>query len=212
MQIPNDAPPTVSLAALRAEIDALDQSLLSLLNQRALVAEQVGDFTRAEGTPFFRPDRVAQVIEKIRLANQGPLKGEHVAVIWREIMSACLALEAPQRIAYLGPSGTFSEEAAVRFFGSSIQHVPCTSFDEVFHATTSGAAQFRAKAPMSTMTTLITNQASQVIILLAPLPVQNRVCCPLGSGGLSCMWRKPLAIDFCKASTAASLSLPPTWS
>lgn len=142
MQIPDDAPPTVSLAALRAEIDALDQSLLSLLNQRALVAEQVGDFKRAEGTPFFRPDRVAQVIEKIRLANQGPLKGEHVAVIWREIMSACLALEAPQRVAYLGPSGTFSEEAAIRFFGSSIQHVPCASFDEVFHAATSGAAQF----------------------------------------------------------------------
>jgi chorismate mutase/prephenate dehydratase len=65
-----------------------------------------------------------------------------VATIWREIMSACRALEAPQRVAYLGPAGTFSEEAAVRFFGSSIEHVPCASFDEVFRAATAGTADF----------------------------------------------------------------------
>ncbi len=131
-----------TLPELRVQIDAIDKNLLTLLNQRALVAEQVGALKRAEGTPFFRPDRVAQVIEKIQLANQGPLKGDHVAVIWREIMSACLALEAPQRVAYLGPAGTFSEEAAIRFFGASILHLPCSNFDEVFHAATSGAAQF----------------------------------------------------------------------
>jgi chorismate mutase/prephenate dehydratase len=131
-----------ALLDLRNQIDSLDQQLLSLLNQRARVAEQVGELKRREGTPFFRPDRVAQVIAKIRNANQGPLKGEHVAAIWREIMSACLALESPQRVAVLGPEGTFCEQAAIEYFGGAADLIYCNSFDEVFHATASGGAQY----------------------------------------------------------------------
>ena len=131
-----------NLADLRVQIDALDQELLTLLNRRAVVAEQVGEVKKLEGTPFFRPDRVAQVIERIQQSNQGPLRGEHVAAVWREIMSACLALEAPVRVAYLGPAGTFSEQAALQFFGASIEHVPCVSIDEVFRATAAGSASY----------------------------------------------------------------------
>lgn len=133
---------TEALGRLRVQIDALDQQLLSLLNQRARVAEEVGELKRAEGTPFFRPDRVAQVIERIQQANQGPLLNQHVAAIWREIMSACLALETPQRVAVLGPQGTFCEQAAIEYFGSAANLVYCASFDEVFHATAAGTAQF----------------------------------------------------------------------
>jgi chorismate mutase/prephenate dehydratase len=89
----SSAKPALSLADLRVQIDQLDSQLLTLLNQRALLAESVGDIKRAEGSPFFRPDRVAQVLEKIQAHNPGPLKNQHVAAIWREIMSACLALE-----------------------------------------------------------------------------------------------------------------------
>ena len=131
-----------ALAGLRIQIDSLDQQLLSLLNQRAKVAEEVGEIKRAEGSPFFRPDRVAQVIAKIERSNQGPLLNAHVAAIWREIMSACLALEAPQRVAVLGPQGTFCEQAAIEFFGSAASLVYCNNFDEVFHATAAGTAQF----------------------------------------------------------------------
>ncbi|MCX7241397.1 MAG: prephenate dehydratase [Burkholderiales bacterium] len=131
-----------TLPELRALIDAVDQELLSVLNRRAALANEVGEIKRHEGSVVFRPEREAQVIHGLQEANQGPLKSENVATIWREIMSACRALEAPQRVAFLGPSGTFSEAAALRFFGSSIQGVPCSSFDEVFHATTSGAATF----------------------------------------------------------------------
>ncbi len=131
-----------ALLALRDQIDSLDKQLLLLLNQRAHVAEQVGEIKRAEGTPFFRPDRVAQVIDKIRAANPGPLKAEHVSAIWREIMSACLALESPQRVAVLGPVGTFCEQAAIEYFGGAADMTYCASFDEVFHATASGGAQF----------------------------------------------------------------------
>jgi chorismate mutase/prephenate dehydratase len=130
------------LAQLRAAIDAVDRELLKLLNQRAALAGEVGDLKRAEGSVVYRPEREAQVINNLQAANPGPLKDRNVATIWREIMSACRALEEPQRVAYLGPAGTFSEEAALKFFGSSIEHVPCVSFDEVFQATSSGTAQF----------------------------------------------------------------------
>lgn len=130
------------LAQLRTEIDQVDRELLTLLNRRAAFANEVGKLKRAEGSPVYRPEREAQVINNLQSANPGPLKDRNVANIWREIMSACRALEAPQRVAYLGPAGTFSEQAAVQFFGSSIEHVPCVSFDEVFQAATAGTAEF----------------------------------------------------------------------
>jgi chorismate mutase / prephenate dehydratase len=130
------------LGHLRAEIDAIDRELMDALNRRAALANEVGELKRAEGSIVFRPEREAQVINSLQAANPGPLKKSNVATIWREIMSACRALEAPQRVAYLGPAGTFSEQAALQFFGSSIEHVPCVSFDEVFHAATAGTADY----------------------------------------------------------------------
>jgi chorismate mutase/prephenate dehydratase len=136
------AQPLPSLAELRIQIDSIDQQLLRLLNDRALVAEKVGEVKKREGTAFFRPDRVAQVIESIQQSNPGPLKNSHVTAIWRELMSACLALEAPQRVAVLGPAGTFCEQAAIEFFGGAADLIYCANFDEVFHATAAGSAQY----------------------------------------------------------------------
>ncbi len=132
----------LSLGALRGQIDGLDAQLISLLNQRAHVAEQVGAIKKRDGSPFFRPDRVAQVIQKMQGANRGPLKGQHIEAIWREIMSACLALESPQRVAVLGPAGTFCEQAAQQYFGSAAELIYCANFDEVFHATEAGRAHY----------------------------------------------------------------------
>ena len=137
-----DAHAAPELDALRARIDALDRELLALLNRRAAVARQVGELKKREGSAVFRPEREAQVIEGLKAANPGPLAGASVAPIWREIMSACRALEAPTRVAYLGPAGTFSEQAALGYFGSSIVRVPCGNTDEVFRATTAGSADF----------------------------------------------------------------------
>ena len=130
------------LDALRQRIDALDRELLALLNRRAAVAQQVGELKRGERSAAFRPDREAQVIAGLRALNEGPLADDAVAPIWREIMSACRALEAPTRVAYLGPAGTFSELATLGYFGSSIVKVPCASIDEVFRAASAGAADF----------------------------------------------------------------------
>jgi len=137
-----DQQPAPELLALRDRIDAVDRELLALLNRRAGLALEVGEIKKREGSVVFRPEREAQVIDGLKAVNPGPLKGDNVAPIWREIMSACRALETPTRVAYLGPAGTFSEEAALGFFGSSIVRVPCGSFDEVFRATTAGAADF----------------------------------------------------------------------
>jgi chorismate mutase/prephenate dehydratase len=131
-----------TLTELRTSIDQVDRELLELLNRRAAFANEVGELKRAEGSPVFRPERESQVINGLQSANPGPLKSSNIANIWREIMSACRALEAPQRVAYLGPAGTFSEQAAVQFFGSSIERVPCVSIDEVFRATAAGTAEY----------------------------------------------------------------------
>jgi chorismate mutase/prephenate dehydratase len=134
--------PAPELLALRAQIDVLDRELLALLNRRAGLALQVGEIKKGEGSAVFRPEREAQVIDALKAVNPGPLATESVAPIWREIMSACRSLETPLRIAYLGPAGTFSELAALGYFGASIVHVPCASIDEVFRAASGGAADF----------------------------------------------------------------------
>jgi len=131
-----------ALLALRTQIDAVDRDLLALLNRRAALAHEVGMVKKKEGSVAFRPEREAQVIDGLKAANPGPLRSDSVAPIWREIMSACRALETPTRVAYLGPAGTFSEEAALGFFGTSIVRVPCVSTDEVFRTTAAGAADF----------------------------------------------------------------------
>jgi chorismate mutase/prephenate dehydratase len=140
--MPKPAAEAPELAPLREQIDAIDAELLALLNRRAELALAVGSVKHKHGLPVFRPEREAQVIERLRGLNPGPLKGEHLVPIWREIMGACRALERPARVAYLGPAGTFSELAALGFFGSAIEHVPCMTIDEVFRTTTAGAADY----------------------------------------------------------------------
>jgi chorismate mutase / prephenate dehydratase len=134
--------PLRTLAQLRVAIDALDQQLLVLLNHRASLAGEVGEIKRIEGSPVYRPEREAQVITSLQQVNPGPLKSESIGPIWREVMSACRSLEAAQRVAVLGPAGTFCEQAAIEFFGSSVELIYCANFDEVFHATAAGRAHF----------------------------------------------------------------------
>ena len=162
-----------NLAQLRIEIDAVDRELLDMLNRRAALANEVGEIKRAERSPVYRPEREAQVILGLQQANPGPLKPENVATIWREIMSACRALEAPQRVAYLGPAGTFTEQAAVQFFGESIEHIPCVSFDEVFHAAASGNADFGVVAVENSTEGVVTRSLD--LLLHSPLHIVGEI-------------------------------------
>ncbi len=139
---PDGRPVDEQLADLRVRIDVVDQQLLKLLNERAKLAQAVGEVKKIDGSPVFRPDREAQVIDRVKNRNPGPVLADSIAPIWREIMSACRSLEARQRVAFLGPVGTFSEQATLNYFGSSIEPMACPSIDEVFRATSARSADF----------------------------------------------------------------------
>ncbi|HKW80275.1 MAG TPA: chorismate mutase, partial [Casimicrobiaceae bacterium] len=124
----------------RAAIDGLDRDILRTLNERAAHAQAIGRLKGAGAA--YRPEREAQVLKSLREANPGPLPGDAVAGIFRQVMSACRALEQPLRIAYLGPAGTFSHEAVGRHFGASVEAEPCASIDEVFRAAESGQTDY----------------------------------------------------------------------
>ncbi|MGH8704911.1 MAG: prephenate dehydratase, partial [Burkholderiales bacterium] len=128
------------IARLREEIDALDDELLRLLNRRAAAARRIG--TLKDGAPAYRPERESEILRRVADANAGPLSAERAAAVFREIISACRAMEATIRVAYLGPEGTFSEMALRKQFGQSVAGAPCASIDEVFRAVESGGAQF----------------------------------------------------------------------
>jgi len=133
---------SVDLAPLRDQIDKVDRELLALLNRRAQLALDVGEVKKKYGAPVFRPERELQVIRKVQGANPGPLLGESVASIWREVMSACRGLEKPLEIAFLGPVGTFTEQALYAHFGHEVTGVPCASIDEVFRAVEAGTVEY----------------------------------------------------------------------
>jgi chorismate mutase/prephenate dehydratase len=118
------------IAAHRAAIDALDAEVLRLVSERARHAHAIGQLKG--GATIYRPEREAQVLRRVQELNPGPLGGEAVARLFREIMSACLALEKPLSVAYLGPAGSFSQAAAVKHFGHGAAGVPCASIEAVF--------------------------------------------------------------------------------
>jgi len=119
-----------SIKSLRDRIDAIDEQLLLLMNQRANLAREIGELKG--GGPVYRPEREAQVIGRLRSSNPGPLSAEAIGHLFIEIISACRALEEAQSVAFLGPRGTFSEEAALKHFGGQVRAHACASIDEVF--------------------------------------------------------------------------------
>jgi len=129
-----------ALAQHRAAIDALDREILERLNARAAHAKAIGALKA--GALAYRPEREAQVLSRLLQENRGPLTAEAVAVIFRQVMSACLALEQPLRIAYLGPPGTYSHDAVAKHFGALVSAEPCGTIDEVFRAAESGQADY----------------------------------------------------------------------
>lgn len=137
------------LKQCREQINSLDDELLKLVNQRAVIAQQIGHLKECEkllhGQPdsvVLRPEREAQVLRRLQAANPGPLSNEAIAALFTEVMSQCRALEAPMSVAYLGPEGTFTEAAALKRFGSAVEGQSCATIDDVFRAVESGAAQY----------------------------------------------------------------------
>ncbi|HEY5899583.1 MAG TPA: prephenate dehydratase [Burkholderiales bacterium] len=125
---------------LRREIDGLDDELLKLINRRAGLARRIGELKG--GAPSYRPEREAQILRRVREHNAGPLSAERAVGVFRELISACRALEEAIRVTYLGPEGTFSEQAVRKHFGTTVEALPTVSVDEAFRQCEAGAAQF----------------------------------------------------------------------
>ncbi len=132
------------LNAIRERIDTLDQEIQDLLNERAQAAQEVARIKLATNpnAEFYRPEREADVLRKVKERNTGPLDGEEMARLFREIMSACLALEQPLKVAFLGPAGTFTQAAALKHFGHSVQTISLGSIPDVFREVESSTCHY----------------------------------------------------------------------
>jgi chorismate mutase / prephenate dehydratase len=142
VSVSEDAP---AIDSIRDRIDDIDRRIHELLNERAQFAQQVGKSKRSEGlstADFYKPEREAQVLRKALERNKGPLRNEEIARLFREIMSACLAQQEPLKVAFLGPEGTFSQQAVLKHFGHSVRALPLTSIGEVFEEVQAGHADF----------------------------------------------------------------------
>ena len=135
------------LQQLRERIDAIDEQIGRLISDRATCAQDVAAVKQnatadPEDLAYYRPEREAQVLRRAMEQNKGPLSNEEMARLFREIMSACLALEQPVKVAFLGPEGTFTQQAALKHFGHSAVALPFSAIDEVFREVEAGAVQY----------------------------------------------------------------------
>jgi chorismate mutase / prephenate dehydratase len=140
---PQDAP-QASLESVRRHIDAVDERIQELLSERARLAQLVGisKYRSGRTADFYRPEREAEVLRRVKERNKGPLSDEEVLRLFREIMSACLAQQEPLKVAFLGPEGTFTQTAVLTHFGHSVRALPLPSVDEVFREVESGSVDF----------------------------------------------------------------------
>jgi len=134
------------LAVLRDQIDGIDKEIQKLINQRAACALEVAAVKQAasggEEVQYYRPEREAQVLRAVMERNTGPMPDEEMAKLFREIMSCCLALEKPMKIAFFGPEGTYTHAAALKHFGHFVSVQPMAAIDEVFREVESGQANY----------------------------------------------------------------------
>ncbi len=175
------------LKPLREQIDAIDAQLLALLNQRARVAQEVGHVKAETNAPVFRPEREAQVLARVAQNNPGPLPSADLQAIFREVMSACRALEKRSVVAFLGPAGTYSEQAVWQQFGQAVDGLPCVSIDEVFRSVEAGTADFGV-VPVENSTEGTVNRTLDLLMQTTlsisgevALPVQHSLMTKTGS-------------------------------
>jgi chorismate mutase/prephenate dehydratase len=175
-----------SLESIRARIDALDDQILGLMNERARAAEEVARIKREAGESgdFYRPAREVSVLKRIRDNNTGPLKNEDVTRLFREIMSACLALQQPLKVAFLGPEGTYTQEATVKQFGHGAEMLPLDSIDSVFREVEAGSAHYGVVPVENSTEGVVTHTLDRFmssplqIVGELELPIHHNLCAP----------------------------------
>ncbi|MCC5834895.1 MAG: prephenate dehydratase [Opitutales bacterium] len=132
----------MDLESLRDQIDQIDKEIISRLNERVRLAQQVGHLKLKEGKAIYVPSREEEVFRKLAANNGGPLTDKAIRAIYREVISAAIASEKQTTVAYLGPEGTYTHQAAMKNFGSSIDYVPLKSIPDVFDRVQRGEADY----------------------------------------------------------------------
>ena len=163
------------LQDIRERIDKIDQKIHTLINERACCAQQIANIKQQNGTgaDCYRPEREAEILRGILSRNKGPLNDEEVARLFREIMSACLALQEPLTVAFLGPEGTFTQAAAHKHFGHAISTTALNAIDEVFRDVESEASQYGV-VPIENSTEGIVNHTLDMF-MQSPLMICGEV-------------------------------------
>lgn len=157
--------------ALRSRIDQLDEQIQKLIAERAACAKAIAECKKQAGdTVFYRPEREAQILRKVMERDCGLLRPKDMARVFREIMSACLAVEQPLSVAYLGPEGTYTQEAAFKHFGHAVTASPCTSVADVFREVETGRVHYGV-VPVENSTE---GSVSQTLDMFLQSPV--RIC------------------------------------
>jgi chorismate mutase/prephenate dehydratase len=155
-----------NLEAIRARIDDIDNRLLELISDRANCAQEVAKIKQKDNpgeVNFYRPEREAQILKRIVDTNPGPLNGNDVKRLFREIISTCLSLEQSMDIAFLGPEGTFTQAATYKHFGQAINVLPCSSISQVFEKVNAGDARYGV-VPIENSIEGVVNQTHDLLI------------------------------------------------
>ena len=171
---------TDKLQQLRDRIDALDEKIQALISERAQIAVEVGKIKLQAGgkaSDFYRPDREAEVLRRIIARNKGPLSDDTMARLVREIMSACLALESPLKVAYLGPEGTYTQAAVYKHFGHSVTAKPLAAIDEIFREVEAGNAEYGV-VPVENSTEGVVSHTLD-LFATSPLKIGGEVTLPV---------------------------------
>jgi chorismate mutase/prephenate dehydratase len=200
------------LAELRARIDALDEQVLALANERAELAQHIGKLKAGSHARFYVPERERQVMQRLLEQNRGPLSADAVQLIFKEIISACLALESPLLVAYLGPEATFTHAATKRHFGLSARLLPRRTIAEVFADVERGRATYGV-IPIENSTEGIVNHtldsfmhSDLCIIAEVLLQVSHHLLNRSGDlGGITKVYSHPQALAQCRNWLHANL-------
>lgn len=164
-----------NLQTIRQKIDSIDKQIQLLINERAQLAQTIGNSKReqSEDKVFYRPEREAQILQAITARNTGPLSDKQVIAIFRPILTACLSLQQPIKIAYLGPEGSYSQAAIFKHFGAETMTAPTTSIERIFREIEAENVTYGV-VPIENSTTGVINVTLDAL-MLSPLTICGEI-------------------------------------
>ena len=201
---PNNPNSKHELGDARTRIDALDEKIVALINERGSLAQRIGRVKAVEGTPVYAPDREREILDRLVQLNNGPLPDRVLRAVYREIMSGSFALERAQRVAFLGPLGSYSHLAATRKFGASVEYVPLADIAATIREVEQGRADL-AVVPVEnslgggvhdTLDALLTSPLK--VCAEVVLRIRHNLLSHSGVSGIERVYSKPEVFQQCR--------------